>query len=226
MKFIETIPLKDIARFWRRWQIRKFALFGSATRDDFRPESDIDVLVTFNPTAEWGLFEHPQMQNGLHTLLGRKVDLVTRRAVEQTQNQILRDRILKTAQVIFSQDETAYAERWGYSAGHDQRGASGAGFYSRVDKESFVYDLKTCSAVLYQITVIGEVVKRLSKEFRAKHREIPWALIAGMRDNLTHGYDLVDWDEVWKTSKVDVPELLDKIESYLWRVLRESRSRP
>jgi predicted nucleotidyltransferase len=111
MKFIETIPLKEIARFRRRWQISEFALFGSATRDDFRPESDIDILITFNPTAEWGLFEHAQMQNELNALLGRKIDLVTRRALEQTQNQILRDRILKTAQVIFSEDEAAYAER-------------------------------------------------------------------------------------------------------------------
>lgn len=111
MKFIEKIPLKDIARFCRRWQIREFALFGSAIRDDFRPESDIDILITYDPASEWGLFEHAQMQNELHILLGRKVDLVTRRALEQTQNQILRDRILETAQVIFSEDEAAHAER-------------------------------------------------------------------------------------------------------------------
>jgi uncharacterized protein len=111
MKFVETIPLKDIARFCRRWQIREFALFGSATRDDFHPESDIDILITYDPASEKGLFEHAQMQNELSVLFGRKVDLVTRRALEQTQNQILRDRILKTAQVIFSEDEGAYAER-------------------------------------------------------------------------------------------------------------------
>jgi predicted nucleotidyltransferase len=102
IKFIETIPLKDIARFCRRWQIREFALFGSGIRDDFRPESDIDILITYDPASKWGLFEHAQMQNELHILFGRKVDLVTRRALEQTQNQILRDRILETAQVIFS----------------------------------------------------------------------------------------------------------------------------
>lgn len=87
-------------------------------------------------------------------------------------------------------------------------------FIQGFEKESFIQDWKTRSAVLYQITVIGEAVKRLSKEFRADHPEIPWALIAGMRDNLIHGYDLVDWDEVWKTSTVDVPELSDKIKSY------------
>ena len=87
-------------------------------------------------------------------------------------------------------------------------------FIQGLEKENFIHDWKTRSAVLYQITVIGEAVKRLSKEFRADHPEIPWALIAGMRDNLIHGYDLVDWDEVWKTSTVDVPELSDKIKSY------------
>jgi uncharacterized protein with HEPN domain len=61
--------------------------------------------------------------------------------------------------------------------------------------------------------VIGEAVKRLSKEFRGQYREIPWTLIAGMRDNLIHGYDLIDWDEVWKTSTEDVPDLLARIES-------------
>ncbi|MBL6962096.1 MAG: DUF86 domain-containing protein [Anaerolineales bacterium] len=73
-------------------------------------------------------------------------------------------------------------------------------------------DWKTRSAVLYQLTVVGEAVKRLSKEFRAQHTHIPWALIAGMRDHLIHGYDLVDWDEVWQTAKKDIPDLLLKIE--------------
>ena len=88
-------------------------------------------------------------------------------------------------------------------------------FIEGFDKPTFLDDWKTQSAVLYQLTVIGEAVKRLSKEFRANHPEIPWTLIAGMRDNLIHGYDLTDWDEVWKTANKDVPDLLDKIESYI-----------
>ncbi len=79
------------------------------------------------------------------------------------------------------------------------------------DKELFLDDWKTCSAVLYQLTVIGEAVKRLSKDFRDAHPEIPWALMAGMRDHLIHGYDLTDWDEVWKTADTDVPDLLNRI---------------
>jgi uncharacterized protein with HEPN domain len=87
-------------------------------------------------------------------------------------------------------------------------------FVKGLDQDTFISDWKTRSAVLYQLTVIGEAVKRLSKEFRAKYPEIPWTLIAGMSDNLIHGYDLIDWDEVWKTSTVDVPDLLSRVDSY------------
>jgi uncharacterized protein with HEPN domain len=57
-------------------------------------------------------------------------------------------------------------------------------FVKGFDKDTFIDDRKTRSAVLYQLTVIGEAVKRLSKEFRAKYPEIPWTLIAGMRDKM------------------------------------------
>jgi uncharacterized protein with HEPN domain len=87
-----------------------------------------------------------------------------------------------------------------------------AAFVEGFEKDAFIDDWKTRSAVLYQLTVIGEAVKRLSAEFRATHSQVPWALIAGMRDHLVHAYDLVDWDEVWETATRDVPGLLEKIE--------------
>jgi uncharacterized protein with HEPN domain len=85
-------------------------------------------------------------------------------------------------------------------------------FVDGFDRDTFIDDWKTRSAVLYQLTVIGEAVKRLSDEFRSQHSHVPWALIAGMRDHLVHAYDLVDWDEVWKTATKDIPDLLEKIE--------------
>ncbi len=67
-----------------------------------------------------------------------------------------------------------------------------------LQKEQFVEDFKTQSAVLYELIVIREAVKRLSCELRQKHPEIPWVPMAGMRDHRIHGYGLVDCDEVWK----------------------------
>jgi uncharacterized protein with HEPN domain len=88
-------------------------------------------------------------------------------------------------------------------------------FKQGMDKPAFLEDAKTQSAILHQLMVIGEAVKRLSRGFRARHPQIPWALIAAMRDKLIHAYDIVDLDEVWKTAEVDVPDLLSAIEPLL-----------
>lgn len=80
------------------------------------------------------------------------------------------------------------------------------------EKAEFLEDAKTQSAVLHQLLVIGEAVKRLSPDFRAAHPEVPWKLIAGTRDKLIHFYEGVDLEEVWKTVSTDLPELIRLIE--------------
>ena len=70
-------------------------------RDDFSPDSDLDVLVTFSPEAHWGLFDHVRMEQELADLVHRKIDLLSRRAVEQSHNWIRRQEILDTAEVIY-----------------------------------------------------------------------------------------------------------------------------
>jgi uncharacterized protein with HEPN domain len=88
-------------------------------------------------------------------------------------------------------------------------------FKEGVGKAGFLQDIKTQSAILHQLMVMGEAAKRLSSEFRDRYPEIPWALIAGMRDKLIHGYDIVDLDEVWKTAEADVPDLLSQLQPLL-----------
>ena len=97
------ISQKRITAFCKRWKMVEFALFGSAVRDDFSSQSDIDALVSFAPQSEWGLFDHIQMEQELKELFGREVDLVTRRALEQSQNALLRSEILNTAKVLYSE---------------------------------------------------------------------------------------------------------------------------
>lgn len=81
-------------------------------------------------------------------------------------------------------------------------------FKKGVDKAAFLQDVKTQSAILHQLMVMGEAVKRLSQDFQVHHDAIPWGPIAGMRDKLIHAYDIVDLEEVWETVTADVPVLL------------------
>ncbi len=85
-------------------------------------------------------------------------------------------------------------------------------FKDKLDENAFLKDVKTQSSVVLQLLVIGEAVKRLSKEFRDSHNEIPWKKISGMRDRLIHLYDEIDIEEVWKTANHDIPQLIEYME--------------
>ena len=95
------LPPDKLADFCRRWQITELALFGSALRNDFRQESDVDVLVTFDVNVHWGLFDLVAMQEELQAMVGREVDLVERRAVEKSENYIRRRHILESAETLY-----------------------------------------------------------------------------------------------------------------------------
>ena len=83
------------------------------------------------------------------------------------------------------------------------------------DFESFSDDLKTQSAVILQILILGEAAKRLSTSFRDRHPEIPWSEIMRMRDKLIHHYEGMDPGEVWQAAREDIPALLASLERIL-----------
>lgn len=95
------LPREAIEAFCRRWRITELELFGSVLRDDFGPESDVDFLVTFAPDAEWTLFDMVRMDRELERIVGRRVDLITRRTVERSENWIRRRSILETARPYY-----------------------------------------------------------------------------------------------------------------------------
>jgi hypothetical protein len=86
--------------FCRRWKVTEFFLFGSAVRDDFGPESDIDVLVTLAPDAPWTLSNWLEMQKELESFFQRSVDLIERAAVEHSENRFRKRAILSSAVML------------------------------------------------------------------------------------------------------------------------------
>lgn len=98
----EAMAKEQLDSFCKRWKVVELALFGSVLRDDFGPDSDVDILVSFAADARWGLFDLARMQDELSRIIGRKVDLVERRAVERSENYIRRHSILTGAEVIYA----------------------------------------------------------------------------------------------------------------------------
>jgi uncharacterized protein len=103
MKTAITMPTDRIRQFCQHWQVIELSLFGSVLRDDFHADSDIDILVAFAATANWGLLEHAKMQEELEILFNRRVDLIGKKSIERSANWIRRQEILSTAQTIYVQ---------------------------------------------------------------------------------------------------------------------------
>lgn len=96
------LPIHQIKEFCKKWQITTFSLFGSILRDDFHSDSDVDVLVTFAPNAQWSLFDHVDMQDELKSIFGRKVDLLTQEGLNKSRNYIRKQAIFDSARVIYA----------------------------------------------------------------------------------------------------------------------------
>jgi len=92
-----SLPRAAIAEFCQKHHIRKLSLFGSVLRDDFRPDSDIDVLVEFEPDAKVSLFDMGGMQMDLTDLFGREVDFLTMGFISPR----IRQKILDSSEVIY-----------------------------------------------------------------------------------------------------------------------------
>jgi predicted nucleotidyltransferase len=93
------LPPEQVSAFCRKWQIAELSLFGAVLRDDFRPDSDVDILVEFRPDHPWSLYDVVDMEDELAALVGRPVDLVMKGGLR---NPIRRHEILRTRQVVYA----------------------------------------------------------------------------------------------------------------------------
>lgn len=101
MELKQELPLESLAALCQRWGISELSVFGSALRDDFSPESDLDLVVNFAPGRTPGL-EYFDLMDEIEQLTGRCVDLFTRTGIEHSRNTEFRDEVQRTAQVIYA----------------------------------------------------------------------------------------------------------------------------
>lgn len=96
-----------------------------------------------------------------------------------------------------------------------QAGQNVVKFSDGLTREALELDDVRTSAILYQIMIVGEATKRLSPKFRLQHPDLPWIQMAGMRDILAHQYDKIDFSLMWDVIRLNIPEMLSKIEPLL-----------
>lgn len=160
------IPQDEIEAFCRRWKIAEFQFFGSVLRDDFGPDSDIDVLYSLEPGVHWPWGGYGEMTDELERILGRKVDLVERKAVEQSKNYIRRRSILSGEPP--KDRDAAYLLDMLLAARQLLEMTTGTDGSTREAGQVLH------GAVLYELGQLARSAGRVSAGRRASIPEIPW----------------------------------------------------
>lgn len=182
------IPRERLSVVCRQHHIRRLSLFGSVLRDDFGPESDIDILVEFETGHVPGFLRLHAIEQELSALLGgRKVDLVTPKSLSPR----LRDRVLAEARPQYEGDDGVYVGHMLDAARKAHAKVTG------ITRAQFDADENVRLAVT-----------RESDEAREARASIPWKAVVGMRHKVVHDYFGVDEDVVWDTARNELPPLI------------------
>jgi uncharacterized protein len=206
-----SLPYEQIAEFCRKWNVTEFALFGSVLRDDFRPDSDVDVLVTFaSPELTPSLFEHVNMQDELETIFGRKVDVVSRKAVEQSTNCFRKQTVLGSARTIYPFDGSDILTVPSVEGAQERLDRDPGLLYDMLESarlareftlgvplDAFAHDRMGVSAVSRVLERMGHAAGKVSADVREQHPEIEWSEMAELADRLLGEYWAVNPHEVW-----------------------------
>lgn len=200
-----TVPHDELAAFCRRHHIRKLSLFGSVLRDDFRPDSDVDVLVEFEPGHSVG-WEIVDMEDELSicsagtrwTLCRRSFSIgdcgieysTAPRCSMPKDDYVYVGHMLETANAVVA--KTAGISRSDFDGNENLR-----------------------LAVTHLIQTVGESARRVSHEFRQLHPDIPWGNIVAMRHKVMHDYLEINYDIVWRVATESLPSLMDELDKLL-----------
>ncbi len=197
-----AIPEQQLAAFCHRYGIHSLSIFGSALRPDFNEDSDIDILVEFEPDHTPGLFTIARMERELSAMLGgRKVDLRTPNDLSR----YFRQQVLKMQKSNIQQDDLirlqhmldAAQEAIGFAVGKN-----------RIDLED---DRMLVLSLVKDIEIVGEAAYQTSRGNQAENPDIPWDDIIRMRHRLVHAYYEIDLDILWRTVQDDLPILVTQL---------------
>ena len=208
------LPLEAIRAYCRERPIKRLLLFGSALREDFSPESDIDLLVEYGPEADINGLDILQHQEDFSELIGRPVDLGT----PQTLSPYIRQEVIASAQPIYDVD--------GINPGRskpmpkkpdkdrlrllDMRDAAEKArrFATGRTRADIDNDEILQLALVKTIEIIGEAANHVSEETRALAPAVDWGDIVGMRNRLVHGYREINNDVLWEVISDKLPPLV------------------
>ena len=200
---LRNIEIREdtIAEFCRRNHISKLSLFGSALGDDFNEDSDVDLLVEFEPEHVIGLIKLAGLEIELSQMLQRKVDLRT----PQDLSRYFRDDVLAEAETLYAQNDLIRLR-------HMLDAASEAlSFSEGKSREDLYKNRMLLLAIVKELEIIGEAAVKITKETRETLPNIPWENIAGMRNRLIHAYFDINLDRVWDTVKDDLLPLSESL---------------
>ena len=213
---------KTILRILAGHGVNNVRVFGSRSKGQGRDDSDIDFLVDVLPEdAPWGEID---VKYELEDALGCPVDLIE----ERNLNRYRRDRILREAIPLEPQGDTPAREDINPVAADMPDdwarlrdildAARSVERWAAPGRLVFIEDEMRQAAIVRQLEIIGEAVKKLSQERRLEWPGVPWKGIAGQRDVLMHNYNVVDLEKVWERAAVQVPALRRQVEVMLDRM--------
>ncbi len=217
--------LSKIADFCQRWHIIEFALFGSVLRDDFRPDSDIDILVVYQPDFKQTFEDKIQAQTELEALFNREVDITRKHGLV---NPFSRREILQQHRIIHPPEKAQLITlKISNKTMQDNVRNSAAiwdmlqviqeiqAFIETVDYEAYLENLLIRRAVERNLEILGEAARRTTEEFRNTHPEIDWRGVIGLRNIVAHQYDRINQAEIWQIITINMPDLQGKLQVIL-----------
>jgi len=194
------VPQERIEAFRRRWRIHELMPFGSVVRDDFGPDSDVDVMVTFEPDAAHTLFDIAEMQEEIEEIFGRNVDMVERTSLV---NPFIRRAVLQPGRPRLTPAEQDLAYFWHMRDALRKLARYVAGkTYADFEGDTLLQD-----AVVRQLRIVGDAASRVSDESAARCPEVPWARVAGLRTVVSHENDRAKLRRIWTAVVEQVPAL-------------------